>query len=174
MSTQEFPRSLSIGLSVLLVAIVVSGVTDLFLDDLASLGVAHAANEIAMILLSLFTAIYLWSNLLRTSRSLTRIRGMLEEREHERDLWRERAQTFLEGLGQEIDTQLREWSLTPTERQTALLLLKGLSLKQIAELHQRSERTVRQHAIAVYRKSGLKGRAELSAFFLEDLLLPRD
>jgi hypothetical protein len=32
--------------------------------------------------------------------------------------------------------------------------------------------TVRQHAVAVYRKSGLAGRAELSAFFLEDLLLP--
>jgi len=38
---------------------------------------------------------------------------------------------------------------------------------------ERSERTVRQHAVAVYRKSGLAGRAELSAFFLEDLLLPR-
>jgi hypothetical protein len=31
---------------------------------------------------------------------------------------------------------------------------------------------VRQHAVAVYRKSGLAGRAELAAFFLEDLLLP--
>jgi hypothetical protein len=33
---------------------------------------------------------------------------------------------------------------------------------------------VRQHAVSVYRKSGLAGRAELSAFFLEDLLLPMD
>ncbi len=38
---------------------------------------------------------------------------------------------------------------------------------------ERSERTVRQHAIAVYSKSGLAGRAELAAFFLEDLLLPQ-
>ena len=28
-------------------------------------------------------------------------------------------------------------------------------------------------ALAVYRKSGLRSRAELSAFFLEDLLLPQ-
>lgn len=35
-----------------------------------------------------------------------------------------------------------------------------------------SERTARQQALAVYRKAGLAGRAELSAFFLEDLLLP--
>jgi hypothetical protein len=32
---------------------------------------------------------------------------------------------------------------------------------------------VRQHAVSVYRKSGLSGRAELAAFFLEDLLLPQ-
>jgi hypothetical protein len=29
---------------------------------------------------------------------------------------------------------------------------------------------VRQQSLAVYRKAGLAGRAELSAFFLEDLL----
>ena len=52
------------------------------------------------------------------------------------------------------------------------MLLKGLEHKQIAAIQGKSERTVRQHAIAVYKKSGLGGRAELSAFFLEDLLLP--
>jgi hypothetical protein len=31
-----------------------------------------------------------------------------------------------------------------------------------------------QHAVAVYQKSGLQGRAELAAFFLEDLQLPRE
>jgi len=51
-------------------------------------------------------------------------------------------------------------------------LLKGHSHKQIANLTQRSERTVRQHAVAVYGKSGLTGRAELAAFFLEGLMLP--
>lgn len=35
-----------------------------------------------------------------------------------------------------------------------------------------SERTVRQQALSVYRKAKLAGRAELSAFFLEDLLAP--
>jgi DNA-binding NarL/FixJ family response regulator len=36
----------------------------------------------------------------------------------------------------------------------------------------RSERTVRQHAVAVYEKSGLHGRSELAAFFLDAVLLP--
>ena len=39
-------------------------------------------------------------------------------------------------------------------------------------MRETSERTVRQQSLAVYRKAGLTGRAELSAFFLEDLLAP--
>ena len=50
-------------------------------------------------------------------------------------------------------------------------LLKGHSHKQIAFETGRSERTVRQHAVAVNQKSGLAGRAELAAFFLDDLPL---
>jgi hypothetical protein len=35
-----------------------------------------------------------------------------------------------------------------------------------------SEKTARVQSSAVYAKSGLSGRSELSAFFLEDLLPP--
>jgi len=34
------------------------------------------------------------------------------------------------------------------------------------------DEVLRQHAVAVYQKSGLRGRAELAAFFLEDLAVP--
>ncbi len=57
------------------------------------------------------------------------------------------------------------------EQEVALLLLKGFSLQEIAHIYERSERTIRQHAGVVYQKSNLSGRAELSAFFLEDLLV---
>jgi DNA-binding NarL/FixJ family response regulator len=52
------------------------------------------------------------------------------------------------------------------------MLLKGYGHKEVAALTGRSERTVRQHAVAIYEKSGLKGRAELAGFFLEDLVVP--
>ncbi len=39
-------------------------------------------------------------------------------------------------------------------------------------MRESSERTVRQQARAIYGKANLSGRAALSAFFLEDLLLP--
>jgi len=87
--------------------------------------------------------------------------------------WRGEAQELLLGLGAAIDRQFDGWSLSPAEREVGLLLLKGLSLKEVAETRRTSERTVRQQALAIYRKAGLAGRAELAAFFLEDLLLPR-
>ena len=52
-------------------------------------------------------------------------------------------------------------------------MLKGLSHREVAEVRATSEATVRQQALVVYRKSGLRNRSDLSAFFLEDLLLPR-
>ena len=67
---------------------------------------------------------------------------------------------------------LIELTLMTVSAGVALLLLKGHAHKQIAAATQRSERTVRQHGVTVYEKSGLAGRAELAAFFLESLMLP--
>ena len=86
--------------------------------------------------------------------------------------WRAEARTLLNGLGDAIEMQFSRWNLTEAEREVALLLLKGLSLKEIAALRLTTERTVRAQARALYSKAGLSGRAALSAFFLEDLLAP--
>lgn len=88
--------------------------------------------------------------------------------------WRKEASTLLQGLGEAIDAQFTRWSLTDAEREVALLLLKGLSHREIAAVRAVSERTVREQARATYAKAGLSGRAALSAFFLEDLLAPID
>lgn len=86
--------------------------------------------------------------------------------------WRSEARGYLNGLGEAIEAQFSRWNLTDAEREVALLLLKGLSLKEVATVRAVSERTIREQARSVYAKSGLTGRAGLSAFFLEDLLAP--
>ncbi len=86
--------------------------------------------------------------------------------------WRAEARTFLNGLGDAIDTQFQRWNLTEAEREVALLLLKGLSIKEIASVRSTTERTIRAQARSLYSKAGVTGRAALSAFFLEDLLAP--
>jgi DNA-binding CsgD family transcriptional regulator len=163
-----------IGLTVLLIAIATWGVVDLVLDRPQDWLSVHVLVEIGFVLLSIGSVLYLWLGWMQARRSLVRTKGRLAANEVERDQWRARATRLLHGLGAEIDAQFERWSLTPMERQVALLLLKGLGHKEAASVLDRSERTVRQHAVSVYRKSGLAGRAELAAFFLEDLLLPMD
>jgi DNA-binding CsgD family transcriptional regulator len=86
--------------------------------------------------------------------------------------WRSEARTLLNGLGEAIDQQFSRWNLTEAEREVALLLLKGLSVKEAAQVRATSERTIRAQARSLYAKAGVSGRAALSAFFLEDLLAP--
>lgn len=158
--------------SAMLLVVAVGGVVDLIFDDPESWLSAHVLFELALIATSLAFVVYLWHGWRRTSRSLADTRRTLEERSAERDAWHQAARSALEGLGTAIDTQFEGWGLTPAEREVALGLLKGHSHKQIANLTGRGERTVRQHAVAIYDKSGLTGRAELAAFFLEGLILP--
>ena len=86
--------------------------------------------------------------------------------------WREEMAARLRELGSAIQAQFAAWRLTPSEQEVGLLLLKGFSHKEIARLRRTSEATVRQQAASLYQKAELDGRAALSAFFLEDLLLP--
>ena len=51
-----------------------------------------------------------------------------------------------------------------------MLLLKGLSLKEIAAVRNTHEKTTRQQASAIYRKAGVTGRHAFSAWFIEDYL----
>jgi len=90
----------------------------------------------------------------------------------EAEVWRAESKKYVEGLSQAIDQQLSKWQLSPAEKEVAFLLLKGLSLKEIAEIRHTTEKTARVQSMAIYSKAELAGRSELSAFFLEDLLVP--
>jgi DNA-binding CsgD family transcriptional regulator len=159
-------------LAVALASIVVGGTIDLILDQPQHWLSFHVVFETMMIAGALLMATTLWLGWWRAEQTLGEMRDRLEARGAERDAWRRSARAALEGLGDAIDAQFREWQLTPAEREVALLLLKGYSHKHVASATSRSERTARQHATAVYQKAGLASRAELAAYFLEDLLLP--
>ncbi|MEP7380747.1 MAG: LuxR C-terminal-related transcriptional regulator [Gemmatimonadota bacterium] len=171
----RFPRSVP----VILGLVAIGGTIDLILDRPDRLFSLHVLFELGLVAFSLTSLLVLALQWRRTSsalagseRQLAATLRSLEERRAERDAWRRSAEGALAGLGQAIDQQFGAWKLTPTEGEIALLLLKGFGHKQIAASTGRSERTVRQHAVAVYQKAGLGGRAELAAFFLHDLMLP--
>ena len=62
--------------------------------------------------------------------------------------------------------------MTPAEREIGLLILKGLSHKEVAALRGTTEATVRQQAQSIYAKAKLPGKTAFTAYFLEDLWVP--
>ncbi|MBK8012420.1 MAG: response regulator transcription factor [Deltaproteobacteria bacterium] len=100
--------------------------------------------------------------------------GALAKSAADAERWRSEARDLMRGLSQAIDEQFDRWLLSPAEKEVGLLLLKGLSHREIAEARSVAEATARQQARAVYKKAGLSGRHDLAAFFLEDLMLPQE
>lgn len=165
-------RGLRILVLAVLALVVAGGAFDLYLDAPETWWSTHVLVEVTLIVVSATVGVVLWRAWKQTSAQLVLTRRSLDVTAVDREAWRRRAEQALQGLGQAINDQFDVWDLTPSEREVALLLLKGYGHKQVAALTNRSERTVRQHAVSVYSKSGQSGRAELAAFFLEGLMLP--
>lgn len=140
-------------------------VLDLIMDYEKGASWEHVGIELLVLLVAASGIGFLWRQLKRTQTNLAEALVVAEQ-------WRSESRELMRGLGIAIENQFVRWQLTKAEAEVGLLLLKGLSHKEIAELRQTSERTTREQARVVYRKSGLSGRSSLSSFFLEDLLLP--
>lgn len=69
-----------------------------------------------------------------------------------------------------IYTKFDDWNLTPSEREIALLLIKGLSTQEISDVRDTRPGTIKSQSSAVYQKAGVTGRSELVAYFVEDLM----
>jgi DNA-binding NarL/FixJ family response regulator len=159
---------------VLFAAIVVIIGVDVLADVAEGASAGHIAVEVAALVLAALGVVQLASQLVRAKKDASQLRASLQSARADAEHWRSEAAELLAGLGAAIDSEFERWGLTPAEREVGLLLLKGLSHKEAAELRGVSERTVREQARALYKKAGLSGRADLSAYFLEDLLLPTD
>lgn len=146
---------------------------DLFNDSLEGVKFSHLVLELVVALGAAAGFFILMKDSFRKSHQLVQSREVILEREKEVERWKLESQKYIQGLSVAIDAQLARWSLSPSEKEVALLILKGLSLREIAELHNTAEKTVRAQSVAIYSKSGLAGRSELAAFFLEDLLVPQ-
>lgn len=165
------------------VALVLLAAVDVLTDLGEGTTVEHVVTEGTIIAIALVGAGVVLRQLIEATRrarsaaaeSAARseaLEGQLEVTRAEAERWRSEARDLMAGLGRAIDEQFERWALSPAEKETGLLLLKGLSHKEIAEARSVTEATARQQARSLYKKAGLSGRADLAAFFLEDLMLP--
>ncbi len=160
-------RVVSIGL----ILVIAFGVQD-FLEDTRGLNDwLMVVTDLVYVSIMLFLLAYIWRHVpLARRRQSTLLAGELHKRHQAAQAWQARAAELMQGLSKMVNEQLMEWDLSKAEKEVAVMLLKGFSFKDIAQFRSPGERTVRQQAAHVYAKAGLAGRAELSAFFLEDLL----
>lgn len=133
-------------------------------------GLPHILLELMVAIVTLAVAGFFFRTFIKDRNStLFSTKKELKNAKAEARAWKAQAEQLKNGVSTAISAQLASWKLSEAEEDVAFLLLKGLSLKEIATIRNSSERTIRQQASVIYKKSNLAGRAELSAFFLEDL-----
>lgn len=160
-------------IAVLALVTIIVGV-DLVTDFREGVVTWHVVLEGTLGIVAIFGIFYVLKGSFWLKHRLQKEIHEFSEFKKEADAWRAESRKYVDGLSKSIDQQLSKWNLSVAEKEVAFLLLKGLSLKEIAEIRQTTEKTSRVQSMAIYGKSGLAGRSELSAFFLEDLLLPQD
>ena len=157
---------------ILMLAVVVFGsVADIVHDYHEGADTAHLVIEALVVIVSFSLIGMLSAGVWRQSRSNRQLKAELAA--VSKDLAKRpssEVQAARHNLALVAVKQFQEWELTKTEQEVALLLLKGLSFKEIASVRDTLEKTVRQQASSIYRKSGLSGRHAFSAWFIEDLL----
>jgi len=130
----------------------------------------HIAKEASIIALSVIAIAWM---IVELNQQAKEIRALKAELGSTQQTVRTAQDYVIEGrkqLGQVIGQQFLEWQLTSSESEVGWLLLKGLSLKEIAIVRNTLEKTVRQQASSIYKKAGVAGRHAFSAWFIEDIL----
>lgn len=69
-----------------------------------------------------------------------------------------------------LEEHFDAWSLTASERDVALLAIKGLAIAEIARVRETKEGTVKAQCAAIYRKAGVSGRPQLLSLFIDELM----
>ena len=151
----------------LLLVTIASGV-DLMADLSEGVDTVHILQEGFLMLVAGCAFLWVFLKLRASKQAMKQLQAELESvqsMEQPKELLVAKQQ-----LSEAISSQFLAWKLSKSEQDVGLLLLKGFSLKDIASLRNTAEKTIRQQASSIYKKSGLSGRHAFSAWFLEDLL----
>ena len=130
----------------------------------------HIVEESFIVLISAIGAVYLIIDIHKSTKKLEHLAETLSDSQLHLKNITEKMKTARKQYSEVIHQQFEDWSLTSGEQQVGMLLLKGLSFKEMAVVRETKEKTIRQQASTIYGKAGLEGRHEFSAWFLEDFL----
>jgi len=157
-------------ISSLLILIIIFKLTDLYIDFINSVQSLHLIQEIVLILLSLAMFIYLIRDITWRSKQASLLVTQLKKSKLHAEQLSQRVIESKKTFFNAINEQFELWQLTPVEKEVALLLVKGLSNAEIAQVRSKSEKTISHQASSVYKKANVQGRHELAALFFEELI----
>lgn len=162
---------------VILLFISIFALVDIIVDSREGLSLSHMIHEAALWLFSLLGAIYQFRIIKWQNEKMGDFKEKIRQLDEQNTSLKKAQENFEKKISHisneflsHIDEQFNAWNFSAAEKEIALLLIKGLSMKEIADIRGSNENTVRQQASQIYKKSSLAGRMELSAFFLDDLL----
>jgi DNA-binding NarL/FixJ family response regulator len=147
---------------------------DLITDYLSGSTGAHLILEGLLLITSGTFFVIAVKRLALAKKEITSLKVDVEKLHQEKEQWKNETHQLLAGLSVKIEEQFGKWKLTQAETEVGFLLLKGFSLQEIADIRTTKIKTVQQQSQSIYQKTGLSSRSELAAFFLEDLLPPKE
>lgn len=136
----------------------------------AGIPLPHIFHEVILLIIGAGAIAWQLKVIWKKNQHISELSAELLDTKKEYQDWKDRSFTSATHIRQLIDQQFGLWHLSHSEKEVALLLIKGFSMKEIADFRNTHEKTVRQQATSIYKKSNLSGRQELAAFFLEDIL----
>ncbi len=162
-------------LMVIFLLIAFANISDVVADYHMQVATWHLAIEGITVVISIAAFVVLWKRVLGRNRELQQVKEALtRHQQREKDgAENQEAKLKLDSAPDSytaVQSWFKQWKLSPSEQEVAVLLIKGLSFNEIAEVRSTKEKTVRQQASSVYAKSGLSGRNNLSAWLIDTLL----
>ena len=154
----------------ILLLIALSSGIDLATDLSHGAAADHIAKEGVIVLMSLITILWLIAGLRAQMKQISELKQQLKASKHPEQLPPEYVVKARKQFSEVVNQQFTDWKLTASEAEVGWLLLKGLSLKEVAVVRNTLEKTVRQQASSIYKKAGVNGRHAFAAWFLEDLM----
>lgn len=156
-------------ISIFLALTILLKILDLYHDYSEQVELRHLTQELTLILLAAGLFLYIVFDIRARSRAMSVLKRQVGAAKVENRVISEQLVKAKRHFSEAMKAEFEAWGLTPSEQEVCLLLLKGFSLAEIAALRNVSEKTVRHHASAIYRKSDCPGRYQLAAHFFDAL-----
>jgi len=152
------------------ILVILASAGDLASDLMEGVNTAHVIQEAVILSVAILALAWIIHNIREQGEEIKQLNQQLEEARNLPVPSNEKLVVARKTLAEIMAAQFEEWGLSTSEKEVGQLLLKGLSLKEIAMVRGTAEKTIRQQASSIYQKANLPGRHAFSAWFIEDFL----